>query len=89
MSKYYIYVLLLNNNPVYVGLSTNVNNRISKHKKNKIFDSYVILRSFKDKERALNYEKGIIDFMTFFNKNSLNSTNNLIEFNSIKKLNNG
>ena len=49
-------------------------------------DSYIEIRTFKNKKDAYNYEKGIIDFMTFFLTDvSLNSSNNLVEFLKINK----
>jgi len=76
---YHIYLLILKEKAVYVGCSKKVKERISKHKKDKDFDSYMVIREFKDRKRALDFEKGIISFMMLFDPNNcLNKTNDML-----------
>jgi predicted GIY-YIG superfamily endonuclease len=76
MKKWHLYVLIKDNNPVYVGLSTDIETRIKKHRTNKHFDKYLVLESFDDKKQALAAERCIIKFYTLFRKHDwLNGEN--------------
>lgn len=66
MKKYSVYVLIKDGLPVYVGCSTNVFLRAKSHKKTKVFDSYYIIESFKNKKEALAAERCIIHFYALF-----------------------
>lgn len=73
-TKFYVYLLIKDKKPVYVGCSSNVKNRISKHKKTKVFDEYYILKEYETKESALIAENILIRFISVFeNENWLNS----------------
>lgn len=76
---YHIYILILKEKPIYIGCSKKVKQRISKHKKDKIFDSYMVVREFKNRNTALDFEKGMISFMMLFDSdNCLNKTNDML-----------
>tara|TARA_R110002020_G_scaffold115776_2_gene265907 strand:- start:39 stop:374 length:336 start_codon:yes stop_codon:yes gene_type:complete len=61
-SVYYVYVLLKNKKPTYIGLTTCVKHRISTHKKTKDFDSYFILERTNDKKIAMAVELNLIRY---------------------------
>lgn len=63
---YSVYILIKNKKPVYVGCSSNVKNRISKHKSTKDFDEYIILKEYTNKKEALSAENGLIRFVSIF-----------------------
>ena len=65
IKKYHLYALLKNENPIYVGVSHNIRSRINKHKRDKSFDNYVIIKSYERKEDALIAENAIIRLNTF------------------------
>ena len=63
---FYVYLLIKDKKPVYVGCSCNVKNRIQHHKKTKKFDSYYILKRYDNKEKALIAENILIRFISVF-----------------------
>jgi hypothetical protein len=65
-NKFSVYVLILENNPVYVGCSNNVKNRISHHKTNKKFDRYIIIKEYQSKKDALIAENALIRYLSIF-----------------------
>lgn len=66
-----VYVLIKHGNPVYVGYTSNIKRRINRHKKDKSFDGYIVIKTYENKELALNAESSIIRFLSIF-KNSYN-----------------
>jgi len=64
---HFLYALIKKNKPVYVGVSSNIRNRIKQHKRNgKDFDKYVIIKRFDDKKKAFIAENSIILFNSLF-----------------------
>ena len=83
MSKgqYHVYALVKKGRAVYVGCSSDTNNRKSYHKKNKDFDKLIIIKSYKTRSEALNAENSIINFITLFgNGDWYNSENILLSY---------
>jgi predicted GIY-YIG superfamily endonuclease len=62
--KYLVYVLIKDKCPIYVGLTTNIKSRILRHRKDKLFDGYLIIEEFDKKEEAFTAERAIIKFMS-------------------------
>ena len=78
--KYIVYLLLKNGKPVYVGCTCNLNNRLSKHKQNKDFDSHYKLKTYNTKKEALCAENSLIRFISVFGGDQwLNSKDCLLE----------
>ena len=71
--KYHLYVLLKDNNPIYIGVSTNVKNRISSHKKDKDFSEVYIIKSYSNKKEAYAAENSIIRFNGLFDIGLINA----------------
>ncbi len=63
-SRIYIYILINNSNPVYVGKSFNASTRTKDHKDGKIFDS-ILLLSAEDKDVNKNVLK-YIEFLIYY-----------------------
>lgn len=64
---YRVYALISDNKPVYVGMTTNVAKRIEQHRKTgKVFTSFYIIASIKDKKEALQVERCLIKFISAF-----------------------
>lgn len=63
MEFWHVYILYRNGTPVYVGCTANIDQRMRNHKKNKNFDSYDIFYSNGIKQRCLNIEKTLINFV--------------------------
>lgn len=68
---YKLYSLIKNDKPIYVGVTSNIKQRIIAHTKNKDFDSYLIIKSYSDKKEANIAECGIIRYLSLF-KNDFN-----------------
>ena len=64
-----VYVLVKNKKPIYVGCSNNIKNRLSKHKLDKDFDEYIIVKTYSTKKEALIAENSIIRFISLFGDN--------------------
>lgn len=69
--EYDVYFLLKNDNVIYIGCSSNVENRIKQHKKIRDFDSYFIYMWFTNKEQALICERMCIKLLSNFSHNPL------------------
>jgi predicted GIY-YIG superfamily endonuclease len=65
--EYFVYALIKNEKPIYVGCTSGVISRIKQHKKSKDFDTYVIIEKFDNKHDALICERGIIKFISLQN----------------------
>ena len=63
-----VYALTLKGVAIYVGCTGDIKNRLVYHKKDKVFDSHVIIDSFQNKQDALLCERSIIKFITLFSK---------------------
>lgn len=76
MEKHKVYALIKNSKCVYVGCTSNIKNRLSKHKSDKDFDTHVVIKSYKKRKDALLAENSIIRFLGFFHDQyTLNSLN--------------
>ena len=62
----YVYILIKDKTPVYIGVTSNVSNRISKHKKTKDFDGYLIFYESESKQECLLIERSIIKFHSLY-----------------------
>ena len=66
--KYYLYCLIKDNNPIYVGVTKNIHNRKKQHKsKGKKFDNLLVVKSYGSKREALIAENSIIRMNGLFN----------------------
>lgn len=72
--KYSVYLLLKDENPVYIGMSSNMKNRLCYHKKTKDFNYYVIIEKFKNKKEALAAERAIIKYISIFTPETIQNT---------------
>jgi predicted GIY-YIG superfamily endonuclease len=71
--NYWVYILTLKSEPVYVGMTSDILSRLKTHKKNKCFDNYTIVDVFDLKSDALISERSIIKYLSIFkNKNIIN-----------------
>lgn len=68
---YKLYVLWLNEKAIYVGVTTNINNRIRSHRLDKNFNKYSIIEMFENKKEAYSAERCIIKFMSVCGVDSL------------------
>lgn len=59
VDRYNVYILFKDNEPIYVGCSKDVENRLKNHV-DKGFDSFMIYDSFFNKQEALNRERKVI-----------------------------
>lgn len=65
MDVYYnVYALYMDGVPVYIGCTKNVEKRVLAHKKDKVFNSYVVLYQNASKKDALYFEHACIVLMT-------------------------
>lgn len=82
---YHLYVLINVDEPVYVGLSCNVQQRKAQHRSNgKVFTRHIILESFKDKQRGLDAERAIIKYLSVFpNINNVNGRYIHLEYSAL------
>ena len=77
---YCVYVLIYNSNPIYIGFTSNIPNRIKAHRRDKKFNSYIIIEKTKDRKIALSIERGLIKFISLFNNvNIINAKYDSIE----------
>jgi hypothetical protein len=63
---YCVYILIKDKKPIYVGSSSNIDNRIIKHKKTKDFDEFCILKKYETKKESLIAENSLIRFISIF-----------------------
>jgi hypothetical protein len=74
IKNFSVYILIKDKKPIYIGCSSNVENRVSKHKLIKNFDEFIILKTYKTKKEALIAENSLIRFISVFGgKEWLNS----------------
>lgn len=64
--NYYVYILLKDKNPIYIGSTKNVSIRISQHRKTKDFDNFYVLSSYSNKKDSLIAENSLIRFVSVF-----------------------
>lgn len=75
MPKYSVYVLIKDDKPVYVGVSSRLYNRSIQHtKQGKDFDRYYAIYETRDKKEAYVVENVLIKFLTIFHKGIYNSS---------------
>ena len=93
-----VYILIKDKKPVYVGCTSNLKNRLSKHKLTKDFDEHIILKEYVNKKEALSAENSIIRFISIFGGDEwINKKNVLLVFDGfykglndmVKEVNNG
>ncbi len=65
-NNFSVYVLVKNKKPIYVGCTNNIKNRLSKHKLQKDFDEYIIVKKYTTKKECLIAENSIIRFISLF-----------------------
>lgn len=83
--NYLLYVLIKNDNPIYVGVTRNIKQRLKQHKKIKNFDSYLIIKKYEKKEDALLSENAIIRYLSLFkNENNLNAKYEILCYTQMK-----
>jgi len=74
LEKYDIYVLFIDDNPVYIGCSSNVKSRVSSHKYSSInFNGYCVFKTFYNKSEALQFERYMIIILDLFGNINLNN----------------
>lgn len=69
---HYVYILIKNDIPAYVGVATNVKRRVREHryhKPHKDFDSYIIFYESEDKKECLSVERTLINFSSIYQNN--------------------
>ena len=71
--EYHLYVLLNGASPIYVGVSTDVKRRVRRHRKDKCFKSYYIIKSYKNKKEAYAAENALIRFNGLFDIGLVNA----------------
>lgn len=77
---WHLYILINGNNPVYVGLTSDIETRLKNHRSKKKFERHLVLESFKDKKQGLAAERCIIKFYTLFRKHEwLNGENEYLK----------
>lgn len=92
---YYLYALIKNEKPIYIGVTTNVKARKNQHSKEKDFDRIIIIKEYEDKQLALCAENaiirlnGIIDIGLVNAKHEEDIAKNLYIKNPTTPLNNG
>ncbi len=64
--NYYVYILLKDKNPIYIGSTKNVLIRIKQHRKTKDFDKHYVLSHYTNKKDALIAENSLIRYISVF-----------------------
>ena len=72
---HYTYVLFLKNIPIYVGTTVNIDSRIKSHKKQKTFDTYLVLGPNYTDVQATVSEKTTISLLKKLFPNSILNKN--------------
>lgn len=89
-TRYFIYALVFENNPVYIGMTTSIAKRTQQHRlSGKIFSSVYIIYSYKDKNLALAAERYLIKFISAFGKDCYNTQDFFGLYYKIENQNNG
>lgn len=65
--EHFVYCLILNEKPIYVGCCVNTKRRELSHRQSKIFDYLLIIKKYNNKKQALIAENSIIRFMSILN----------------------
>ena len=65
VGKFKVYILYNNEVPVYIGMTSDIDNRIVSHKLTKKITHYAILGCFRNKQDALFVERTLIKFISF------------------------
>jgi predicted GIY-YIG superfamily endonuclease len=66
--KHYLYCLIKDNKPTYVGVTKDIHRRRQQHKsKGKVFDNLLVVKSYNSKKEALIAENSIIRMNGLFN----------------------
>ena len=63
---YFVYILVKENTPIYIGCSESLDTRIPTHRKTKDFDSVIVAGAYSTRSTALFHEKCIIEYATKF-----------------------
>jgi predicted GIY-YIG superfamily endonuclease len=66
VTVYYVYILLKDKKPTYIGQTIDLKKRMYTHKNDKDFDSYLILERTNSKEIALGIELNLIRYNKAF-----------------------
>lgn len=83
LKKHCVYVLINNKKAVYVGYSSNISQRIRKHKLEKEFDSYTIISHHETRDHALLAERSIIKFLSIFGSDEIyNAKYDILDYES-------
>jgi len=71
--KFHLYVLYDTNKhkPIYIGITSNLKQRVKKHLKSKSFDGVWIVESFNDKKDCLIAERTLIKYLSVFIQDDL------------------
>jgi len=65
--QYYVYVLVNNETPIYVGCTSDIESRISSHRRtSKEFTGYVVVKTYDNKKDALIAENSLIIYLSIF-----------------------
>ena len=65
--EYSVYVLFYEDKPIYVGCTSDIENRLRQHRSTKIFNEYQIIYSDMDKSKAYKFESICILFLNSIN----------------------
>lgn len=83
---YDIYLLIYLDEVIYVGVTSNIKNRINCHKSVRKFDSYMVFASETDKHTASRIERLCIRLLANFSENRLqnkHAANDLLKYRTI------
>lgn len=72
---FYIYILIKDLNPIYVGSTTDIKQRIASHKCTKEFDSYIIASKCYSAPQANASEQTLIATLKYFYPDLMNKKN--------------
>ena len=64
--KHYVYALVKDKKPIYVGSSSNLKERMKNHSYKKVFDYSLVISEHETKDQALLAERSIIKFLSMF-----------------------
>lgn len=69
--KYAVYILISDREPVYIGCTSNIKQRLISHKSEKNFNSCFILKSYDTKRDALIAENSLVRFVSVFGDDNI------------------
>lgn len=85
-----LYALIKNDNPIYIGVTCCLTSRLKKHKIDKDFDSFIVIKSYENRKEALNAECGIIRYLSLFrNEFNINAKYEILCYQAMKRRYNG